>query len=355
MQDCIIVTGGAGFIGCASSRGLADINLPIVAIDNLVKQVHPSQERPKALPDYVELVRGDICSSDVWDEVLKRWKPKILIHLCAETGTGQSLTEAQLHTHTNVTGTAVMLDSLGRNGAEPEHIVLTSSRAVYGEGAWDADGVHFYPIRRTHDEMARRRWTPDLDGISAKPLPHCASTTVPHPSSVYGATKLAQENVLSAWAAARDTSVTTLRIQNAYGPGQSPTNPYTGIVNIFHRTARTGRAIEVYEDGEIGRDFVYIDDVAQALVSAAKKRIPGFVTVDVGTGARSTISQVANIIAEMHGAPTPVITGKFRDGDIRSAHADPSALNQLLGVHPQVGLLDGLRRVGEYLISMGYA
>lgn len=355
MSDCILVTGGAGFIGCAISRGLVSKGLPVIAVDKLSAQVHPSRERPSRLSDEVELITEDICEAPTWDRLFSSFRPTTVVHLCAETGTGQSLAEAALHTHTNVTGTACLLDAMSRHGIEPEKIVLASSRAVYGEGRWTAGGEEFYPLRRSHEQLLRQEWTPRApNGEIGRPLPHSAKVTAPNPSSVYGATKLAQENILSAWCAARMTQLTTVRIQNAYGPGQSPTNPYTGIINLFHRVARSGQAIPVYEDGDIGRDFVFIDDVAAALLAAVELDSPT-APIDLGTGVRSTILQAAEFIADLHRAPRPIITGQFRDGDIRSAQADISALQEKLLVTPKTDLRLGLKRVGDWLVEAGYA
>src|SRR5579875_162860 len=136
MARTCVVTGGAGFIGCAISRPLLEHCDSVLAIDSLHPQIHTRQERPQALAPKVDLMVADITVSETWDRVLKQVKPAIIIHLAAETGTGQSLTAAARHTHTNVCGTAVMLDALARHEIYPERIVLTSSRAVYGEGAW---------------------------------------------------------------------------------------------------------------------------------------------------------------------------------------------------------------------------
>ena len=194
------------------------------------------------------------------------------MHLAAETGTAQSLTESSRHSLVNVVGTTRMLDAFGASGRRPGHVVLTSSRAVYGEGTWlRSDGTSYRPGQRTHEQLARGQW----DFPDSVPVPSRADRTEPAPSSVYGATKLAQEHILAAWAGAHDVRLSTLRLQNVYGPGQSLTNPYTGIVSLFSRLARDGASIPLYEDGEITRDFVYILDVVSALRQALEQPAPG--------------------------------------------------------------------------------
>ena len=233
-------------------------------LDNLHPQVHPVQERPADLDERVEFVKADVTSAADWDRVLADVKPTAVIHLAAETGTGQSLTEATRHAMVNVVGTTEMLDALVRHEALPERIVLTSSRAVYGEGAWvDADGAVSYPGQRSRAMLESGTW--DFPGLTATPFN--SHRVWPAPTSVYGSTKLAQEHILSSWCLALNVVPVLFRLQNVYGPGQSLINPYTGIVSLFAQKAKAGEVIPVYEDGEIIRDFVFIDDVAAALVA----------------------------------------------------------------------------------------
>lgn len=352
----ILITGGAGFIGCAISELLVRAGHSVAAIDNLHPQIHESRERPEALHPDVELIVGDVADAETWNRSLVDFKPTIIFHLAAETGTGQSLLEATRHGCVNVIGTTQMTDALARHGHVPKAIVLTSSRAIYGEGAWqDGSGSMVYPGIRTHDMLARGQWEPRHEaGGRYAALPHAASRVHPSPTSVYGATKLAQEHILSAWCSAMSVDLKVLRLQNVYGVGQSPINPYTGIITLFHRMARNGQAIPVYEDGDIVRDFVYIDDVAKALVLVAASEAAADI-VDVGTGRRVTIMEAAQTIATLHGAPTPFVTGQFRDGDVRSAMADCTVLSRYMDVNAMTPFETGARLVGEWLVEKGYA
>jgi dTDP-L-rhamnose 4-epimerase len=355
MQETMIITGGAGFIGCATAARLAWEG-KILAIDNMHPQVHITRDRPAALPERVELIVGDVRDGALWDDVLAKYMPSVVLHFAAETGTAQSLTESNRHASVNVVGTTQMLDAFTRAGALPDHIVLSSSRAVYGEGAWrKASGTVFYPSLRSHEQLDRGEWDVSAEGEIAVPMPHRASEIFPNPASIYGATKLAQEHVVKAWAAAMKVPATILRFQNVYGPGQSPFNPYTGIINLFHRVAYNGGAIEVYEDGQIGRDFVYIDDVADAVCAAVACRPDGLRLLDVGSGAPTTIVDAARHIAALHGAPEPVICGKFRDGDVRWAVANVDDLEAQLNVRARTDFLStGAKVVGEWLIANGF-
>ena len=203
------------------------------------------------------------------DAVLRLFQPSQIVHLAAETGTAQSLSEATRHGSVNVVGTTQLLDALSRAALVPDQLVLASSRAVYGEGAWQCGSEVFYPQPRSHAQLMAGIWDPQgPTNDPVVPLPSCAGRTEPRPTNIYAATKLAQEHILAAWTAAHDANLSMLRLQNVYGPGQSLTNSYTGIVALFARLAREQRALEVYEDGRIMRDFVYIDDVVDALFAA---------------------------------------------------------------------------------------
>lgn len=356
VSEKVLVTGGAGFIGCAISGLLVGAGHSVVVLDNLHPQIHEQQQRPQALHSAATLVVGDVVDADAWDRVLADYSPTVIYHLAAETGTGQSLLEATRHGSVNVVGTTQMTDALARHRCIPKSIVLSSSRAIYGEGAWHDDaGATIYPGIRTHAMLAEGQWEPSHDtGGHYHALPHAGGRVQSSPTSVYGATKLAQEHILSAWCCAMGVDLKILRLQNVYGAGQSPINPYTGIITLFHRMARKGQAIPVYEDGKIVRDFVYIDDVARALVRVADSDKTTDI-VDVGTGLPVTILDAATIIASLHGAPPPFITGQFRDGDVRSAVADTSVLARYLDVGAMIPFDEGAKLVGDWLIEKGYA
>lgn len=347
MPRTVLVTGGAGFIGCAIAPALLTTFDRVVAVDSLHPQIHPGRARPAALPADVELIVGDVADAATWDEVLDRVEPEVVVHLAAETGTGQSLSASTRHAQANVVGTTRMLDALAARGALPRRIVLASSRAVYGEGAWrGADGVAFHPTQRTAASLATGQW--DVPG--AVPLAMDARTVEPRPVSVYAATKLAQEQLLRIWATSFGVEPAILRLQNVYGPGQAMANPYTGIMTLFCRFAREGRSIPLFEDGEVRRDFVLIDDVAAAIVAAALSPRVSAVPLDIGSGEVQTIGAAARAVAAAYGAPDPHVTGRFREGDVRHAWADVTAAQEFLAPwRPQVDLAAGVARLVEWI------
>jgi dTDP-L-rhamnose 4-epimerase len=350
MASRVLITGGGGFIGSALARRLVAEGGAVAVLDSLHPQVHSGQGRPAGLPDEVQLITGDVAHEPDWDAALKLIRPEVIVHLAAETGTAQSLTHATRHGRVNVVGTTAMLDTFTKHELVPRHIILASSRAVYGEGAWESDGVVFYPGQRTHTDLAAQRWDPvGPGGRPAQYLPSRADSTQTNPTSVYAATKLAQEHIISAWSAATGTKVSILRLQNVYGPGQSLTNPYTGIVSLFGRVGAAGGTIDVYEDGQIVRDLVFIDDVVNALSAAITQPPDGGRLLDIGSGRPTTIASVAETVATLTSAPQPKISGRFRDGDVRCAACDTDRAAAELSLPPTVELRTGIQLLLEWI------
>ncbi|MGY4711341.1 NAD-dependent epimerase/dehydratase family protein [Mycolicibacterium sp. CBM1] len=349
MSNSVLITGGAGFIGSALTRRLVEAGYDVAVMDVLLPQVH-AEGAIIDLPTSVRLFTGDVTHAPDCDAVLRMFKPAQIVHLAAETGTAQSLSEATRHGSVNVVGTTQLLDALSRSGHVPDQLVLASSRAVYGEGAWRSGTETFYPEPRSHAQLLAGVWDPQgPKGDSAVPLASSASRTEPRPTNIYAATKLAQEHILAAWTSAHDTKLSVLRLQNVYGPGQSLTNSYTGIVALFARLAREKHALEVYEDGRILRDFVYIDDVVEGLVSAIDSTAAPSRYVDIGSGVPTTIHELAQQLAAICGAPDPVVVGKFRDGDVRAARCDIEPATTDLGWRPKWSLEEGMRALLDWI------
>lgn len=349
MATSVLITGGAGFIGSALSHRLVEAGYDVAVMDILHPQVH-AEGRTIDLPPSVRLFTGDVTHAPDWDAVLRLFRPDQVVHLAAETGTAQSLSEATRHGAVNVVGTTQLLDALSRRGLVPGQLVLASSRAVYGEGAWRCGTQIFYPPPRSHAQLVAGIWDPQgPTDERAVPVPSRAGVTEPRPTNVYAATKLAQEHLLAAWTSAHDTNLSVLRLQNVYGPGQSLTNPYTGVVPFFARLSRAGRPSEVYEDGRILRDLVYIDDVIDAVFAAVHRPAGGSRCVDIGSGVATSIHELARKIAAVFDAPEPVVVPKFRDGDIRAASCDIEPARNELDWHPKVALDDGLRSLLEWI------
>jgi dTDP-L-rhamnose 4-epimerase len=316
----ILITGGAGFIGRSLALALtATGRFDVTVLDSLSPQVHgASADFDRELAGAVRCLRGDVRSRE--DVRVALAGQEIVVHLAAETGTGQSMYEASRYVDVNVTGTAVLLESSADPGAAVRKVVLASSRAVYGEGqhACESCGTVTPGPRRSCD-MAKGMFEPRCPqcGRRVSPVPTREEASL-RPVSVYGATKLAQEQLVQVYGWSRGIETVALRFQNVYGPGQSPRNPYTGVLSIFSGLIRQGRAIEIYEDGDEARDFVYIDDAVAALCLAVETDgLPGTV-YNVGTGVPTTIRDVVEGLTAVSGLPVEsTVSGRFRPGDIR--------------------------------------
>ncbi|HTF62325.1 MAG TPA: NAD-dependent epimerase/dehydratase family protein, partial [Edaphobacter sp.] len=261
----ILITGGAGFIGQHLTRHLLSLNHEITILDNFLEQVHAGNRALPANPgEHVKLIVGDVADPAVLKPALDG--QDCVVHLAAETGTGQSMYEVSRYERTNIAGTALLYELLSKeNSFRVGRIVIASSRAIYGEGTYrcERDGV-VYPISRSVEEKRAGQFDtlcPQCgDACEAIPTPE----TAPYqPSSFYGLTKQVQEQMALMFGHVLKIPTVALRYQNVYGPGQSLQNPYTGILAIFSNLARAGRSIQVFEDGLESRDFVYIDDVVR--------------------------------------------------------------------------------------------
>ena len=294
----------------------------------------------------------DLTDPEQLDRLLRlRGRPDVIVHLAAETGTGQSLRAASRHGRVNVVGTTELLDALLRHDAVPARVVLTSSRAVYGEGRWQAaDGAFFYPGPRTQEHLEAGRWDPvSPDGGHAVPTAHDAAEVWPRPTNVYAATKLAQEHVLQAWCASFGVDLVVTRLQNVYGPGQAVENSYTGVLTFFASRLASGHPIEVYEDGQIIRDFVFVDDVVRALASAVVGATGPYLLVDVGSGQPATLLDVAELMSRLAGGERPQVVGRYRLGDVRAAWSDRRVARDALVWEPATSLADGLAATLEWV------
>lgn len=348
----VLITGGAGFIGLRLAIRLAR-HADVTIFDNFHPQVHHGQPDPRLrLQQHgIRIIEGDIRDPSAIRKAVADTRPALIYHLAAETGTGQSFTELARYNDVNVMGTAHLIEAVQRYAPHLPRIVLAGSRAVYGEGACvDAKGRPAQPQIRLVDDMAKGRFEPrNSAGAALVPVPSHAGCPVA-PVSVYAATKLMQEYLLQQAFWGSGTAVGILRLQNVYGPGQSLNNPYTGVLSIFCRQIQEGQILNIYEDGQITRDFVLVDDVVRALAMMGQVAAMPRDIVDIGSGQGVSILQVAQMLLQLFGEPADRlrITGAFRPGDIRHAVADISRAAACLGWTPQVTLAAGLSSLAAW-------
>lgn len=345
MSNLVLITGGAGFIGQRVSRALLRQGAKVRILDNFSPQIHATEVLPDDLAGHIEVIKADVRDRDALQRVLAG--VDTVVHLAAETGTGQSMYEIERYFSVNVQGTATLLDLLQNDdcGKALRSIVVASSRAVYGEGAYQcaAHGMVF-PEQRTRERLSGGAFEPVCpvcgSPVSLLPTPESAPFM---PMSMYGLTKQVQEQAVLLFARTRGINGFGLRYQNVYGPGQSLKNPYTGILAVFSNLARQNQGIEIYEDGLESRDFVYIDDVVEATMRSINYSGQFVGALNVGSGQVTSVMTVAQEIkAYFDSESTIKVTGAFRMGDIRHNIADVSKLEQVLGFVPSVLFKQGL-------------
>ena len=341
----VLITGGAGFIGQRLARSLLKQDVQVRILDNFSPQIHATNILPFDLESSVDLIKADVRDREAMKNALNG--VDCVVHLAAETGTGQSMYEISRYFDVNVQGTAVLLDLLQNDsaGENVKNIVLASSRATYGEGAYicETHGV-VYPNQRTREALELAQFEPTCPycNLEVKLSPTLESAPF-KPMSMYGLTKQVQEQAILLFAQTRGINAFGLRYQNVYGPGQSLKNPYTGILAVFSNLARQNQNIEIYEDGLESRDFVFIDDVVEATVRAALYEGNFVGAINVGSGVPTTVLQVAEAVKTFFKSNSNVaVTGAFRLGDIRHNIADITKLKEVLNFIPSVTFNDGL-------------
>lgn len=346
MSFRVLITGGAGFIGTHLAHHLLSKGHQVSILDCFSPQIHGDNSAlPANLRNHVQLFRGDVRDQAVWASALPGHQA--IVHLAAETGTGQSMYEVAKYEQVNLAGTALLYDLLARSTSHGvERIVVASSRAIYGEGAYHCpqDGL-VYPSPRSAEDKKNRLFDPlcplCLGTCTSVPTPESAPL---QPSSFYGLTKQVQEQMALLFGQVLGIPSFALRYQNVYGPGQSLKNPYTGILAIFSNLARVGAEINVFEDGMESRDFVYIDDVVRATVACIESGEKNSFTLNIGSNDRTSVLQVAEAVNKYFGCKSRVqINGAFREGDIRHGMADITRARSLLGYDPLVNFAQGLR------------
>ena len=342
----ILISGGAGFIGSKLTQKLVEKGFKVTVLDNLSKQIHGENQNStlySSIKDIVTIIQGDVRNKSDWQKALKN--QHAVIHLAAETGTGQSMYEISRYTEVNVLGTAHLLDILANENHSVKKIIIASSRSIYGEGKYfcENDGV-VYPSKRQDIDMNKGEFNLVCNKCN-EPLQLLATDedSKVHPSSIYGITKQQQEQMILLMGKTLNIPAVALRYQNVYGPGQSLSNPYTGILSIFSTRLLNGNDIDIYEDGQASRDFVFIDDVVNATILALEKKEANNQIFNVGSGVATSVSEVADLLKSLYNSDVKIsVSGKYRLGDIRHNYADLSKIRNTLGFSPKFDFISGI-------------
>jgi dTDP-L-rhamnose 4-epimerase len=335
----ILVTGGAGFIGSHVVETLLDAGHDVRVLDALLPAVH--RIAPRVDPR-VDFIHGDVRDADTVTDALAG--VGAVCHQAAMVGLGVDLDDLPDYTGHNVVGTATLLAGMGRRSVR--RLVLASSMVVYGEGRYRCplDGPVAPGPRRVPD-LDARQFEPPCPRCGRRLAPDLVSEDAPlDPRNVYAITKATQEQLATVWAATSGGTVAALRYHNVYGPRMPRDTPYAGVAAIFRSALERGEAPLVFEDGGQRRDFVHVHDVAAAnrLALAHPGRPGRAVAFNVGSGQPRTVGDMATALAEAFGGPAPVVTGRYRIGDVRHVTASSARARETLGYAAAVDFARGM-------------
>ena len=325
-MERVLVTGGAGFIGNAIVNRLYK-EYDIIVLDKLSAQIHGENYEDSYLYRNIlnkcTLIKGDVCSND--DLLTALDGVDYVIHLAAETGTGQSMYEINRYSQTNIMGTSNLFEVILKNKLLVKKIILSSSRSVYGEGMYICEKHNIVvPRSRNIEDMKHGDFEVKCPVCGGKvELCDTDENCILSPISYYAFTKMAQEKMLEVMCPEMGIPYTIFRYQNVYGAGQSLNNPYTGILSIFSKRLLHDQDINIFEDGQESRDFVHVNDVANATCNALQNPDTNNNYINVGSGERISVMQVAQTLKKLYASTSKIeISGDFRKGDIRHNIAD---------------------------------
>lgn len=346
----VLVTGGGGFIGSYTVDRLVADGHTVTILDNFAPQVHPDGP-PSYLNRAAHLIQGDVRERSAVESALV--DIDAVVHCASAVGVAQSQYEIGHYTDVNLHGTGVLLESLIERRNTLKRLVVLTSMTEYGEGLYQqpSNGACLRVAIRNEQDVERYGWEPvaPYGGEVLVPVatPEDAELQA---TNVYALTKRYQEELALSVGAFYDFPVVCLRLFNVYGPRQSLSNPYTGVLAIFLSRLLAGESPLVYEDGGQTRDFVSVHDVVRAVILALTSPDAIGHVVNVGSGNAQRIGDCALRLAALLGRPDikPQITNKFRRGDIRHCLGDLSKAQRLLGYRASVSWDDGLMELIDW-------
>lgn len=346
----VLITGGAGFIGSEIVNQLYKLDeYGITVLDTLSEQIHGKNKEKSyqynRIKDKCKFVKGSVTDIEIVLPLVR--EADYIIHLAAETGTGQSMYQINQYNETNVMGTSNLLQAISIIGNEShvKKIILSSSRSVYGEGKYECPNCgDVYPSGRDRNQM--------LDGDFSMYCPDCHSrlkmvkTTEDsriRPASLYAFTKYAQELMIQTMCPAMGVDYTIFRFQNVYGVGQSLKNPYTGILSIFSSLMLENKPINIFEDGLESRDFINVVDIAGGVIASLNNKESNGEIINLGSGEGTSVLTIAELLKKEYKSDSKIsITGDFRLGDIAHNVADIAKAKHILNFTPTITLVDGI-------------
>jgi UDP-glucose 4-epimerase len=305
-----LVTGGAGFIGSHTVNELVKRGHGVVVLDDLSTG---SASNIAEVSSKIELMRESITNLNAVREACRA--ADCIIHLAAQTSVPRSVKDPIETNLINVNGTLNVL--VAARDSKVKQVVFASSCAVYGI-------------------------------TSVLPIPE---NTALAPISPYGLSKQVGEAYGRVFQDLYGVEFVSLRYFNVFGPRQDPGSPYSGVLSIFNAALLAGTPITIYGDGEQSRDFVYVQNVVDAILQSAEaKNAPGL-TLNIGTGNRYTLNQTLALLEKITGRPVQAIHAAPREGDIRDSQADITLAERAIGYRPQVGFEDGLKKTWDWFCA----
>ncbi|MBE0534604.1 MAG: NAD-dependent epimerase/dehydratase family protein [Phycisphaerae bacterium] len=345
----ILITGGAGFIGSHLADELLDHGYMVKVLDNLCPQVHGENAKaPEYLSSEVEFVYGDVRDMTAVRKAMQGMDA--VFHLAASVGVGQSMYEIAPYTSTNNYGTSILCQCIA-DGCTIGKLIVASSMSIYGEGSYvDPDGLTVPSAVRSAAQLRAGKWELlTAEGKELRPVP-TAEGKQPDLASIYALSKYDQERMCLITGTAYNVPTAALRLFNVFGTRQALSNPYTGVLAIFASRLLNDNAPMIYEDGRQRRDFVSVRDVVRAMRLVLENPDARDDVYNIGSGRSYAIVEVAAMLAGvMEKSIDPLITGKYRVGDIRHCFADISKAQSVLGYTPSIALADGLYELTEWL------
>ena len=351
----VLITGGAGFIGSHIALRLIENGYDVTVLDSLLAQIHgvnPEKTSPLycSVKDKTRFIKADVCNRIALENAIS--DADYIIHLAAETGTGQSMYEIKRYIDVNIGGTAQLLDILTNTKHHVKRVVVAESRAIYGEGKYHCEKCgDVYPTARKDEDMAKGDFECHCPKCGGKvKLVATTEDSSIHPSSVYGIGKQVQGQLVHLICKNIGVESVSFRYQNVYGPGQSLTNPYTGILSIFSTRIKNHKDINIFEDGKETRDFVYIDDVVDATIAGMEVPEANGHVFNVGTGIATDVLTVAQTLCKHYGIDVPLtVSGNYRLGDIRHNFADITLAKTIFGFEPKWTFDQGIKQFTEWV------
>ena len=311
----VLITGSEGFIGQHVVKRFLEAGHEVTGVDRLEARVH--KDREGLLPQFKERDYKFVVQDVSYVGFNTVSKTEIVIHLAAQVGVADSMVDPVRYTQGNTVATSRFLQDLKLWSDNLEYIFVASSMSIYG------------------------------DPLTAKPIPESHSIRI---ASVYGLTKYDQEKLCRLWGSTNSVPVLAGRFFNVYGPGQALHNPYTGVLANFANWLLAGERPIVYEDGQQTRDFVYIQDIVDAVFALTEQRAVG--SLNISTGQATTIYDTAKLLAKGLGKDIePNVTGEERDGDIHHCIGSCAALRSILPSWNPRSFTNGIREYAEWLLQ----